>query len=654
MRETLYIDFETYSDQDIKYGVHKYVDSKNFEIMLVAYAFDDEDPVCIDLKAGEELPEELKEALLRPSILKTAFNAAFELTCLRKAYPWLCAPGQWQCDSVLARYHSLGTSLAGVGKALGLPEDKQKDARGKRLIQYFCKPVRPTKKNGGRTRNLPEHAPEDWAMFKEYNLQDVVTERAIREKLRWLQPPAQEHWIWLLDQRINDRGVKIDLPLVEKAISINEKYTARLTEKAKDITGLENPNSVTQLKEWLKMNGQPVASLNKETVEAMLQDKNLHPAMQEVLRIRARLGKTSIKKYVAMRDSICKNGRAHDLFQFYGAARTGRWAGRNIQLQNLPRNYLEDLDEARETVKEGNMDWLHLMYDNVPDTLSQLIRTAIIPKPNCKFIVADFSAIEARVIAWLANEKWVLDAFREGKDIYCATASKMFGVPVEKRGANSELRQKGKVAVLACGYGGGVEALKAMGGDKLGLTDPELQKIIDDWRAASPNIVKFWHMLDRAAMQCIRSGAPYNVSPRIEFSKRQGHLLVKLPSGRYLVYLNARIGQNRFGSDSIVYDGINQTTGSLDELETYGGKLAENITQAVARDCLAEAMLALEESVAGYPIVAHIHDEVVCEVPDKPGYSLEEVVEIMTRNVPWNEGLPLNAAGFESYYYMKD
>jgi DNA polymerase len=649
---TLYIDLETYSDNDITLGVHKYVDSDNFEIMLLAYAFDDEKPVCIDLKAGETLPEELKHALLDADTLKTAFNANFELTCMEKVFPELTLPAQWECDMALARYHSYGGGLGLVAKALGLPEDKQKDARGRRLIQYFCKPVRPTKKNGGRTRNLPEHAPEDWAVFKEYNLQDVVTERAIRKALIWLRPNEAEHRLWLLDHDINCRGVHLDMGLVEAAIRINEAYTEKLMEQARDITGLENPNSVAQLKEWLRLNGHPVTTINKETVESMLQDKTLHPTLREMLGIRMKLGKTSIKKYMAMRDSICHDKAAHDLFQFYGASRTGRWAGRNIQLQNLPRNYLEDLDAARETVKAGDMDWLEIMYDNVPDTLSQLIRTAIIPKEGYKFVVADFSAIEARVIAWLADESWVLDAFRQGKDIYCATASKMFKVPVEKHGANSELRQKGKVAVLACGYGGGVEALKAMGGDKLGLSDPELQQIVDDWRKASPHIVKLWRKLDFSAKQVLRRGGFMDIDHGVRFLKEKGHLLLKLPSGRFLVYLNARIGTNRFDGESIVYDGIAQTTGNLEEMETYSGKLAENLTQAVARDCLAEAMMALE--AAGYPIVAHIHDEVVLEVPDTEEYSLDKAVEIMTRGASWNEGLPLSAAGFESHYYMKD
>lgn len=652
MCRTLYIDLETYSDNDIKFGVHKYVDTDTFEIMLLAYAIDDDEPAVIDLMAGEALPENLCRAMTDPTVLKTAFNVSFELTCLKKAMPELIAEDQWACDMVLARYHSYGAGLGVVAKALGLPEDKQKDARGKRLIQYFCKPVKPTKKNEGRTRNLPEHAPEDWAVFKEYCRQDVVTERAIRKALIWLRPVNEERDLWFLDQKINSRGVALDMELVEAAIRTSETYTEKLLEEARELTGLENPNSVSQLKEWLRLNGHPVSSLDKETVDSLLSDNRLHPVLRKVLGIRAKLGKTSIKKYMAMRDSICRDGRAHDLFQFYGACRTGRWAGRNIQLQNLPRNYLEDLDAARETVKSADVEWLELMYENVSDTLSQLIRTAIIPKPGHKFVVADFSAIEARVLAWLANESWVLDAFCQGKDIYCATASKMFGVPVEKHGANSELRQKGKVATLACGYGGGVAALKSMGGDKLGLSDQELQKIVDDWREASPHIVRFWKMLEVAASQCIRQGRPYNVGIKVRFYKQKGHLLLRLPSGRILVYLNARIGENRFGKESIVYDGIAQTTGTLEELETYGGKLAENLTQAVARDCLAEAMLALED--AGYPIVAHIHDEVICDVPDTAEYSLEEVVEIMTRNVPWNDGLPLSAAGFESHYYMKD
>lgn len=656
--QTLYIDIETYSDADLQsYGVRKYVDSDNFRILLFAYAFNEEPADVIDFtQTGTKLPQRVAEALVDPKVIKTAFNATFEITCLAKAFPGLIKPEQWECDKILAHYHSIGASLATVGKALGLPEDKQKDARGKRLITYFCKPCKPTKKNGGRTVNLPEHAPEDWEIFKEYNRQDVVTERAIRHELEWLRPDDAEHDLWLIDQRINDRGVAIDTDLVKAAIAINEAYSEALIERARELTGLENPNSVAQLKEWFKLNGHPITSLNKETVEEMLKDENLHPVLKEVLRIRARLGKTSIKKYIAMRDSLCKDGRAHNLFQFYGAARTGRWAGRNIQLQNLPRNYIADLETAREAVKSGDIEWVKLMYDNVPDTLSQLIRTAIVPAPGNKFVVADFSAIEARVLAWLADETWVLDAFRAGKDIYCETASQMFGVPVEKHGQNSELRQKGKVATLACGYAGGVGALKAMGGDKMGLSDDEMQHIVDNWRKASPNIVTFWARLERAARIAVQRHRSTTLPHGIKFMWNKGHMIVQLPSKRVLVYLNVRMGENRFGNPSIVYNGVDMTKkaagAALAELETYSGKLAENITQAVARDCLAIAMKKVE--AAGYPIVAHIHDELVLEVPDTPTYNLATAIDLMTQNVGWNKGLPLNAAGFESYFYMKD
>ena len=653
---TLYIDIETYSDRAIDYGVHAYVDADNFQILLFAYAFDDGDVEVIDFTAGEKLPESVTEALVDPDVIKTAFNANFEITCLASAFPELIKPEQWECDKILAHYHSIGASLATVGKALGLPEDKQKDARGKRLITYFCKPCKPTKRNGGRTRNLPEHAPEDWEVFKEYNRQDVVTERAIRHELEWLRPDKAEHDLWLIDRKINCRGVHIDMELVDAAIKINESYTDALIARAKELTGLENPNSVAQLKEWFRLNGHPISSLNKETVEEMLKDEDLHPVLKEVLRIRARLGKTSIKKYIAMRDSLCSDARAHDLFQFYGASRTGRWAGRNIQLQNLPRNYIDDLETARETVKTGDIEWVKMLYGNVPDTLSQLIRTAIIPAEGKKFVVADFSAIEARVLAWLADETWVLDAFRNGKDIYCETASQMFGVVVEKHGQNSELRQKGKVATLACGYGGGIGALLAMGGDKMGLSEQEMQHIITRWRKSSPHIVQFWYTLEKAARRAIQRKLSTTLPHGIRFLSSHGHLLVQLPSKRYLVYLNARMGTNKFGDPSIVYDGVDQQKkaagAALAELETYSGKLAENITQAVARDCLAIAMKNVE--AAGYPIVAHIHDEVVLEVPDNDKYNLDEAIRLMTQNVDWNTGLPLNAAGFESYFYMKD
>lgn len=650
---TLYIDIETFSSNDIKLGVHKYVDALDFEILLFAYAFNGDPVEVIDLKAGEKIPDHVISAMTDRDVLKTAFNANFEITCLRKIFPELIVENQWECDSVLSLYNGLPLGLDAVGKALGLPQDKQKDARGKKLIQFFCKPCEATKKNGGRTRNLPEHAPGEWEVFKEYNAQDVVTERAIREAA-WIQITPTEYHLWLVDRAINDRGVYIDMDLVESAIKASEEYSDKLMEKAKEITGLDNPNSVAQLKDWLKINGHPVASLDKESIAGLMSDERLHPTIKKVLNIRQMLGKTSIKKYMAMKDSICQDGRAHDLFQFYGASRTGRWAGRNIQLQNLPRNYLSDLDEARSDVKAGDTAWLEMMYDNVPDLLSQLIRTAIIPQPGNKFIVADFSAIEARVIAWVAGEKWRMDAFRDGKDIYCESASQMFGVPVEKHGVNGELRQRGKVAELALGYGGGVAAMKAMGGDKLNMDDEELQQIVTKWRKASPSIPELWRKIETGAMRVIKYGGEYfvNRAKNIVFISHEKDLILSLPSGRCLVYRNAGIGKNRFGNESISYEGINQTTRKVEKLETYGGKLTENLIQAIARDCLGEAMLTLEKN--GYAIVAHIHDEVVCEVPDNGKFSLDRAIELMTRGSEWSKGLLLNAAGFESYYYMKD
>lgn len=665
---TLCIDIETYSDADIKLGVHKYVDSHNFRVLLLAYAFDSEPVEVVDLARGESIPELLVEALYDMNITKTAFNANFEITCLRKLFPEL-PDGSWECDSVLALYHALPTSLDAVGKALGLPQDKMKDARGKRLITYFCKPCRPTKKNGGRTRNMPDDAPEDWDIFKEYNRQDVVTEREIRRRLLWLKPGEQEHRLWLVDRAINGRGIGIDRKLVESAIDLNTEMAQELMAEAQELTGLENPNSIQQLQGWLRMNGVKLTGLTKASVAEALQDGHLHPVVQKVLRIRQALGKTSIKKYEAMKKSICEDGRAHDLFQFYGAARTGRWAGRNIQLQNLPRNYLEDLDAARETVKEDDYGWMATMYENVPDVLSQLIRTALVPRPGNRFIVADFSAIEARVIAWVAGERWRQDAFAEGADIYCASASQMFHVPVVKHGVNGHLRQRGKIAELALGYGGGINALKAMGADKLGLSDAELEDIVAKWREASPSIPRLWHKIESAAMRAVRATAlnedgkvyrmdtgerelrKFPVTGNIYFARVHDCLLLHLPSGRWLVYPKARIGENRFGRPSIIYEGLEQTTRRWGELETYGGKLTENLIQGIARDCLGAAMLRLE--AAGYKIVAHIHDEVVLDVPLDFG-SRTDAIRIMVQNEPWNEGLLMNADGFEGAYYKKD
>lgn len=657
---TMTIDIETYSAADIKRGVHKYVSSPSFDILLLSYAFDAGEVRTIDLASGEKISERVMHALFSTDVKKTAYNASFEMVCLGRYLHRRIDLSQWECDMVRACYNGYPPGLGVTAKALGLPEDKQKDARGKRLIQYFCKPCKPTKANGGRTRNLPADAPEDWEVFKEYNRQDVVTEMAIRKALT-VEVPEKEWRLWRMDQQINDRGIGIDTDLVENAIRINEDESARMLEEARRLTGLENPNSPAQLKKWLAERGYEVASLNKEALADLLKDESLPADVRHVLRLRARLGKTSIKKYEAMADTVTEDGRAHDLFQFYGT-HTGRWAGRNIQLQNLARNSMRGLDLARKLVKDGDEDSLAFLYENIPDVLSQLVRTALVPGEGCHFIVADFSAIEARVIAWVAGVKWRQEAFAKGEDIYCASASSMFGVPVVKHGVNGELRQKGKVAELACGYGGGVGALKAFGADKMGLSDEELTAIVERWRAASPEIPKLWHDIEAAAIRCINEGVGWKkgvsvrFSPYGSFSWAAGkHLVMHLPSGRVLVYPNARLGMNRFGSASVLYDGLNQTSRKWGEMETYGGKLTENFIQAIARDCLGAAMLRLEAN--GYPIVAHIHDEVVIDARKEvviPTHTLKGAIEVMTRNEPWNEGLLMNANGFTGEYYKKD
>ena len=593
----LSIDLETYSDWDIRYGVHKYVDTPAFRVLLFAYAFDDEPVTVVDIAQGEKLPERVREALYDPNITKTAFNANFEITCLKKYFPNLPME-QWECDSVLALYNSYPPALATVAKAMRLAEDKQKDTRGKALIQYFCVPCKPTAANGYRTRNLPEHAPEKWEIFKEYNRQDVEAERAIRKALIHNKPSREEHELWLLDHKINDRGIAVSRELVENAIAINEKETEMLMTEAQNITGLPNPNSVTQLKEWLeKKLGTLPPSLDKEAVSELLAG-GIPADVRRLLMIRKDLGKTSVKKYQAMESSICTNGRIHDIFQFYGASRTGRWAGRNVQLHNLPRNSMSDLDAARQLVLDGDMDSLSMLY-GVPDTLSQLVRTALIAEKGYRFIVADFSAIEARVLAWLAGEKWRLDVFKAGGDIYCASASAMFGVPVEKHGVNGELRQKGKQAELACGYGGAVGALKAMGADKMGLSESELKDIVQKWRKANPHIVNFWYRLEELAMCCILGKEPPIKATRypVKFYMDGKDMRMLLPNGRTLTYLRPSIGTNRFGSDSIEYEGLEQESKKWGRLETYGGKLAENLTQAVARDCLAYAFYELSSRI---------------------------------------------------------
>lgn len=650
---TLAIDLETYSSNDIKYSVYKYVEAPDFEILLFAYAFDDDPVRVVDLAQGEVIPDDVKAALYDKNVLKTAFNANFEINCLKKYFPDL-PEEQWECDRILSLYNSYPPHLAAVAKAMHFDEDRQKDTRGKALIRYFCLPCKPTKANGGRTRNYPKDAPDKWRVFKEYNRQDVVVERAIRDKLVNLRPPDFEHENWLIDQAINRNGIMVNQTLVDNAIRLSGEYREKLLARAMEITGLDNPNSPLQVKGWLEERlGCTVDSLSKAAVADMLAG-DIPDDVREMLSIRQKISKSSIKKYDAMRMAACQDSRIRGMFQFYGAARTGRFAGRIVQLQNLPRNSMPDLDLARSMVLDGDLDTMALCYDDVQDVLSQLIRTALEAPPGKRFIVADFSAIEARVIAWLAGEEWEMKAFAEGKDIYCATASAMFGVPVVKHGVNGELRQKGKVAVLACGYGGGIGALKAMGADKMGLTDDELQTVVRKWREASPHIVKLWADVENAAMNAV-SGIPTTIKQKnLHFHVEDDALYIELPSGRHLVYLHPHLGQNRFGSDAILYtglDGSKTTAGRWGTLETYGGKLSENLVQAIARDCLCAAMKRLTD--AGYKICAHIHDEVILEMPEGKG-SLDGAVRIMCQNESWNEGLIMNADGFEAKYYQKD
>ncbi|WP_443874354.1 DNA polymerase [Megasphaera elsdenii] len=650
---TLAIDLETYSSNDIKYSVYKYVEAPDFEILLFAYAFDDDPVRVVDLAQGETLPDDVKAALYVKDVLKTAFNANFEINCLKKYFPDL-PEEQWECDRILSLYNSYPPHLAAVAKAMHFDADRQKDTRGKALIRYFCLPCKPTKANGGRTRNYPKDAPDKWAIFKEYNRQDVIVERAIRNKLVNLRPPDFEHENWLIDQAINRNGIMVNQTLVDNAIRLSGEYREKLLARATEITGLDNPNSPLQVKGWLEERlGRAVDSLSKAAVADMLAE-DIPGDVREMLSIRQKISKSSIKKYDAMRLAACKDSRIRGMFQFYGAARTGRFAGRIVQLQNLPRNSMPDLDLARNMVLDGDLGTLEMCYDDVQDVLSQLIRTALEAPPGKRFIVADFSAIEARVIAWLAGEEWEMKAFAEGKDIYCATASAMFGVPVVKHGINGELRQKGKVATLACGYGGGIGALKAMGADKMGLTDDELQTVVRKWREASPHIVKLWADVENAAMNAV-SGIPTTIKQKnLHFHVDDDALYIELPSGRHLVYLHPHLGKNRFGSDAILYTGLGgskTTAGRWGTLETYGGKLSENLVQAIARDCLCAAMKRLTD--AGYKICAHIHDEVILEMPDGKG-SLDDAVRIMCQNESWNVGLVMNADGFEAKYYQKD
>lgn len=645
--QTLSIDLETYSDQPLaKTGVYRYVESPDFEILLFAYSVDGGPVQQIDLACGEKIPPTILAALEDDKVTKWAFNANFERICLSRflGYPAgdYLEPDSWKCSMVWAAYMGLPLSLEGAGAVLGL--EKQKLAEGKDLIKYFCQPCAPTKTNGQRTRNLPEHAPDKWQAFKKYNIRDVETEMSIQARLLKYPVPDSVWEEYHLDQEINDRGVGLDMALVRQAIQMDGRSRSELTQAMKELTSLDNPNSVQQMKQWLADNGVETDTLGKKTVAELL--KTAPPQLQKVLTLRQQLAKSSVKKYQAMETAVCADGRARGMFQFYGANRTGRWAGRIIQMQNLPQNHLDDLSEARGLVRAGGFDALEMLYEDVPDTLSQLIRTAFVPQENRKFIVADFSAIEARVIAWLAGEKWRQDVFAEGKDIYCASASQMFGVPVEKHGVNGHLRQKGKIAELALGYGGSVGALKAMGALEMGLSEDELPALVSAWRQANPKIVQFWWAVDHAVMDAVTRKTTTKTHGII-FSARNGMLFITLPSGRSLAYVKPKIGENRFGGDCITYEGVGGTK-KWERIDSYGPKFVENIVQATSRDILCYAM----KTLRCCSIVMHIHDEVVIEADRR--MSLQAVCDQMGRTPPWANGLQLHADGYETDFYKKD
>ncbi len=640
------IDIETYSDVDLqKCGVYAYTDSPAFEILLFAYAFDDEDVSIVDVAQGESLPDRVMEALTDDSIVKTAFNAAFERTCITRHYNLTLAPSGWQCTAVQSAMLALPASLDGVGEVLDIQQKKLKE--GKDLVRYFSMPCKPTKANGGRTRNMPEDAPEKWELFKSYCIRDVEAEREIRYKLRNYPIPEGEQLLYQMDQEINDRGILVDQTLVDHAVTCDTEYRDQVTRRAYELSGLENPNSPAQIKDWLADRGVQVDSLSKKAVAGLI--KETDGEVLEMLKLRLLMAKTSVKKYEAIKRSVCSDGRVHGLLQFYGANRTGRWAGRLVQVQNLPQNHLEDLSLARDLVKAGDYETLDLLFDSVPGVLSELIRTAFIPKPGCRFIVADFSAIEARVLAWLSGENWRLETFKEGGDIYCASASKMFGVPVVKHGENGHLRQKGKISELALGYGGSTGALTAMGAIDMGIPEEELPELVSQWRAANPHITKFWWDVDAASMKAVSEKTTVACG-NLTFSYRAGMLFITLPSGRRLSYVKPRLETNRFGRSAITYEGVGESKKWM-RIETYGAKLTENIVQATARDLLAQAMLRLR--AAGYEIVMHVHDEAVCEVPEGES-SVEEVCRIMSEVPSWADGLPLNADGYECAFYKKD
>ncbi|WP_238858953.1 DNA polymerase [Clostridium sp. YIM B02569] len=654
--DILSIDVETYCDLDIKdVGAYKYCEHPSFEILLFAYAFNDETVEIVDFKNRENIPFRVIDALDDPNVIKSAFNANFERNAISNFFmqTW-CPPEEWQCSMIKALTMGLPGSLDMVGKALHFAEDKQKMKEGKDLIKYFCKPCKPTKTNGQRTRNLPEHAPDKWETFKLYCKQDVEVERDIRNKLSKYKTLDKEQQLWELDQHINDRGVGVDIELIKKAIKCDEQYQERLISEARELTGLSNPNSPAQLKEWIsKRIGYAVGSINKDIMPTLIQDAETQgkDEVKRILELRQLMGKTSIKKYQTMQVARCKDGRVRGLLQFYGANRTGRWAGRLVQVQNLPQNHLPDLDDARKLLINGDFEQIEFLYDSVSDTLSQLIRTAFIPREGNRFIVADFSAIEARVIAWIAGEEWRLEVFKTHGKIYEASASQMFHVPIESIKKGSDLRQKGKIAELALGYGGSVGALASMDKAK-SIPEEELPELVQHWRNANPNITKFWWDCDKAAKKAIREKTTVTLHHGIKFIYDPGVLFIQLPSGRKLSYIRPKIEPHEtFSGDKITYEGMEQTSKQWTRLDTYGPKLVENIVQAVARDCLAEAMFKVTSS--GYDIVMHVHDEIIMDVPKDKG-SVEEICNIFGESIEWAKGLPLRADGYECSYYMKD
>lgn len=648
MRE-IGIDIETYSSNDLKScGVYKYVEADDFTILLFSYSVDGGAVQCVDFAQGETLPAEILAALRDPAVIKTAFNAAFERICISRYYGWpLMDPAQWRCTMVRAARMGLPLSLEQCGEVLRLEDGKMKE--GKALIRYFSTPTK------GK-RHLPADAPDRWETYKQYNIRDVEVEQQVLAKVRRLEPAEFDEQLYVVDQLINDRGVLLDRQLAENAARFDDEYKDQLLAEAKELTGMENPNSPTQIKDYLhKAAGISVSTLNKKNLDEVEALVKYHRKARRVLELRREMGKTSNKKYAAMLECVCADGRIHGLLQFCGAARTGRWAGRLVQVQNLPQNHLRDLDYARSLVKLGDLDDFQQNYANPTQVLSELIRTAFIAKPGCTLHVCDFSAIEARVIAWLAGEQWVLDVFRGGGDIYCATASQMFGVPVQKHGPNAELRQKGKIAVLALGYGGGVAALEAMGGSRMGLTQQEEKDIMQRWRQANPHIVRFWATIEAAAVRAIKTGEATTIHRGIVVAYRWGMLLITLPSGRTICYPRAEIGIERNdgwrGDHEIIeYEGMNQVTKKWERIRTYGGKLTENVVQAIARDILGHIILRAHDS--GLNIVFHIHDEIVVEA--EPGQTLQDVESIFSKPINWCRDLPLKGAGYTTPYYLKD